>query len=89
VQLYGFTKDNLTTISIKDNGVGFSMDLKDKLFTAFKRLHSEEHFEGTGVGLAIVERIIKRHGGSITAESKEDVGSTFTFTLPVKPVSQF
>lgn len=85
IEIFGYTKNATTTIAIRDNGIGFSMDLKDKLFTAFKRLHSEEQYEGAGVGLAIVERIIKRHNGTVWAESKEDQGSTFYFTLPVKP----
>jgi len=75
-------KDNLITYRIKDNGIGFEPEFADNLFKVFQRLHSEKDYSGTGVGLALVKRIIEQHNGSIAANSKPGKGATFYFSLP-------
>jgi signal transduction histidine kinase len=70
------------TITVQDNGIGFSQDHADKIFNMFQRLHSREVFGGTGIGLALVKKVVSNHGGKIWAEGKEGEGATFKILLP-------
>ncbi len=87
VEVSASAADGRVTFSVRDNGVGFDPAYGEKLFHVFQRLHSPREFPGTGVGLALVERIVRRHGGSVSAEGNPGAGATFRFTLPVREVT--
>jgi PAS domain S-box-containing protein len=86
IEIYGNTENGVNTYCIKDYGVGFNPSYKLKIFDTFQRLHKSNEFEGTGIGLSIVNRIITRHGGNVWADSVEGEGATFCFSLPVREV---
>lgn len=82
IEVSAFALQGMTEFTIRDNGCGFEREYADKLFGMFQRLHTEKEFEGNGVGLAIVQKIVERHGGRVSGDSAPGAGAVFRFTLP-------
>ena len=85
IRVEGVEEGEMVRFSVSDNGIGIAPEYHDRIFQMFQRLHSRDRYPGSGIGLAIVKRIVERHGGRVRLESEEGQGSTFFFTLPVTP----
>jgi signal transduction histidine kinase len=88
IRIQHIRTDERDLITVRDNGVGFDAQHKEQAFGIFKRLHKAEQFEGSGVGLAIVQRIVAKHGGEVWAESALDKGTSIHVALPISEVDQ-
>jgi light-regulated signal transduction histidine kinase (bacteriophytochrome) len=84
IKIYSHRDKHFCRIFVEDNGIGFDEKYLDRIFSPFQRLHGRNEYPGTGMGLAICRKIVERHGGSITANSAPEHGSTFIVTLPIK-----
>jgi PAS domain S-box-containing protein len=89
VKVYAESKENMYSISVEDNGIGFDPKYAERIFGVFQRLHSKDEYEGTGIGLAICRKIVERHGGNIMAKGEPGKGSIFTVNLPANQAEKW